>query len=164
MPPDKTLKSAASDHQVDKRPLVGTWVLECYRRISSGEIMYPFGEDAMGWIQYGDDGRVSATLCRAHRSHFTIPVADDWAGDPGEWAEAAQTYLAYTGKWAVIGDTVHHNVDACTYPNWVGKTLVRQIVFGGTPELPALLLTTQPGEFSRSGDTFSELSWTRLRH
>jgi hypothetical protein len=143
------------------RQLVGTWSLFDYRRVEDGRVVYPFGPDALGWIQYGADRRMSATLCRAARPKMAQPVRDDWSGDPGEWAQAAASYLAYTGTWRLQGQSIVHTVDACSYPNWVGRDLVRQVIFSGAAHDPMLKLTTSPAEIGPAATMTSELTWRR---
>lgn len=143
------------------KALCGTWKLVAYRRTSGEEVVYPFGQDARGWLQYGADGRVSATLCRADRSPMTGPVADDWSGDEKEWADAGSSYLSYTGTWSIEEDRVRHRVDACSYPNWTGVELVRRFRFEGCAADPTLTLVTGSGEISSAALMSSELVWRR---
>ena len=142
--------------------LCGTWKLLTYRRIDGDRIVYPFGDDAKGWLQYGADGRVSATLCRRARPVMSHPVADDWSGDEREWATAASSYLAYTGTWSVEAEQVRHHVEACSYPNWTGVELVRRFHFAGCADDPVLTLSTKPGEISQAAKMSSELVWSRI--
>ena len=142
--------------------MVGTWELLRYERRHRGSVLLPFGEDAMGWLQYGGDGRVSATLARRRRPPFAAPPAPDWSGDETAWAQAAMTYVAYTGRYQVEGLRVSHHVDACLYPNWTGITLLRWATLSMVDGEQRLLLdTAPPGEDDDPEKVVSRLWWRR---
>lgn len=141
--------------------VVGTWELLRYERRHRGAVLLPFGEDAVGWLQYGADGRVSATLARRQRPHFATPPAPDWSGDTTAWAQAAMTYVAYTGRYAVRGTEVRHHVDACLYPDWTGTTLVRWATLSHESGEQRLLLDTAPPGADDPEKVVSRLLWRR---
>jgi hypothetical protein len=141
--------------------VLGSWSLIDYRRTRRNQVVLPFGPDPVGYLQYGAEGRMSATLSRRSRPPLQTPIDANWRGDPGEWAEAAMSYVAYTGRYAVEDDRVTHFVDACLYPNWVGTTLTRWAsLVERNGETLLQLDTAPPG----SGDTdalVSHLLWRR---
>lgn len=143
--------------------IVGTWSLIDYRRTRGGDVIFPFGTEPVGFLQYGADGRVSATLARADRPPLAAQPNPDWSGDPHEWAKAAMTYVAYTGRYEVEGDRVAHFVDASLYPDWTGTTLTRWAsLFEQDGETRLLLVTTPPD--APPGDSLvSHLLWRRWR-
>lgn len=141
--------------------ICGTWSLIDYRRTCGADIVLPFGADPVGFLQYGVDGRVSATLARRERPVFNSPVDAHWRGDPGEWAEAAMSYVAYTGRYHVAGTCVSHFVDASLYPNWTGTTLTRWVSLIEAGDETHLLLTTQPPEARDPSILVSHLLWRR---
>ena len=54
-----------------KKPLVGTWQLLSWKNVDEeGNITYPFGEDAIGYVLYSEDGYMSTTLMTANRPNF----------------------------------------------------------------------------------------------
>ena len=141
--------------------VVGSWSLIDYRRTQGDSVVLPFGADPVGFLQYGAEGRMSATLARRERPPLTAPVDAYWRGDPGEWAEAAMTYVAYTGRYVVEGDRVSHVVDACLYPNWTGTTLTRWASLVERDGETLLLLDTAPPGARDPQALVSHLLWRR---
>jgi hypothetical protein len=141
--------------------IVGTWSLIDYRRARGRAVVLPFGEDPVGFLQYGADGRVSATLARRERVPLSAAPGADWRGDPAEWAEAAMSYVAYTGRYRVEGDRVLHFVDASLYPNWTGTTLTRWASLVEAGDETRLLLVTAPPEARNDDNLVSHLLWRR---
>ena len=89
-------------------PLVGTWRLLSWenRDVSGGEVIHPLGEDALGYIMYGQDGRMSVAIARADRAGFA--AGDLLGGSAEERAHAAETYVSYCGTYEWRGETVIH--------------------------------------------------------
>ena len=51
--------------------LIGAWRLLSFEfRNKDGQVSYPFGEDAVGYIIYSQDGYVSITIMSANRPKF----------------------------------------------------------------------------------------------
>jgi hypothetical protein len=56
-------------------PLIGTWRLISWEnRSADGQISYPLGEDAVGYIMYNQDGYVFVAIMRPDR--VTFPGGD----------------------------------------------------------------------------------------
>ncbi len=107
---------------------IGTWrLISCEIRDSEGQVSYPFGEDALGFLIYTDDGYMSGTLMRANRPHFA--VGDVLGGTLEEQAMATQTYLAYCGRYEIQDNKVIHHVESSLFPNWVGVDQARFFEF-----------------------------------
>jgi hypothetical protein len=71
-------------------PLIGTWRLISWEnRDLDGEIVYPLGEDAVGYIMYNEDGYMFVAIMRADRATFA--VGDLLSGNMEEKAYAAGT-------------------------------------------------------------------------
>jgi hypothetical protein len=100
-------------------PLVGTWRLISWEiRSVDGQISYPLGKDAVGYITYNQDGYMSVAISRPNRQKF---VAEDLLGGSAEEkAQAASTYVSYCGRYKFHGDTVSHYVELSLFPNWAG--------------------------------------------
>lgn len=99
--------------------LVGTWKLVGFEtREEDGEVTYPFGKDASGYIMYSADGYVSVAIFPKNRRRFKTD--DILGGTTEEKVAAAESYIAYFGKYEVIEDRVIHHVEASFFPNWVG--------------------------------------------
>jgi hypothetical protein len=100
-------------------PLVGTWRLISWENRSvDGEISYPLGKDAKGYIMYNPDGYMFVAIMRPDRAKFA--AGDLLTGSMQEKAHAAETYVSYCGRYEFQGDTVVHHVDLSLFPNWIG--------------------------------------------
>jgi hypothetical protein len=118
---------------------VGTWRLVSWEnRDEDGNVSYPVGQDAFGYVMYTEDGYMSATVMEANRPNFA--VGDFLGGTPEEQAMAAQTYVAYCGKYEIQANKVIHYVEASLFPNWVGVKQERFFEFKGN----LLSLSTAP--------------------
>jgi lipocalin-like protein len=100
-------------------PLIGTWKLISWENRSvDGQISYPFGRDAVGYITYNQDGYMFVAISRPNREKFA--AGDLLRGSIEEKAQAADTYVSYCGRYEFRGDTVVHHVDLSLFPNWAG--------------------------------------------
>lgn len=119
-------------------PVCGVWQLDQWVEYRDGD---PYVLDAGGRLFYHPDGQMSAILTRRTAS--------------------APLVVAYAGRWSRDGNTVRHAVEHATFADWVGKTLVREIVDFVPGEDGRLLLRTPP-EKSRSGAEYvQDLVWVR---
>jgi hypothetical protein len=105
---------------------------------AQGQISYPFGPAARGYLLYTSDGYMSATLIAPDRRPFA--AGDLLRGDTAEQAAAAATYLSYGGRYEVQEHTVVHYVEVSLFPNWVGSRQERPYTFSGD----RLTLSTAP--------------------
>lgn len=111
--------------------LVGAWTLETYEssELDGAEARYPLGPDARGIIMYTPDGYMSAQIMRVNRAPFAR--GDLAVADIDELATAAKGYLAYSGPYTVLDDSVvAHRVDVSLLPNWIGGTQYRAAQVG----------------------------------
>jgi len=107
-------------------------------RTSTGQVNYPLGQDAGGFIMYSADGYMSAVLYKATRERFG--TRDIMAGTEAQLASASRTYVSYVGRYEVRGGRVHHAVEASLFPDWVGSAQERIFEFEGN----RLTLSTDP--------------------
>lgn len=122
-----------------EQDFVGTWCLVSMEaRSSDGEVTYPLGEDAGGFIMYSPDGYMSVVLFSAGRER--LGTSDIQAGNEAQLADAARTYISYAGRYEVRGERVLHSVEASLFPDWVGSTQERLHKFEGQ----RLTLSTDP--------------------
>jgi len=120
-------------------PFVGTWRLVSFElRSKDGQVRYPFGEDAVGYVMYSHDGYVSFTVMSANRPQFAS--ADIAHGSSAEKAAAVDTYFSYCARYEVRGDRVIHHLEVSLFPNWVGGDQERIFEFEGN----RLILRTPP--------------------
>jgi Lipocalin-like domain len=120
-------------------PLIGTWKLISWENRSvDGQISYPFGRDAVGYIMYNQDGYMFVAISRPNREKFA--AGDLLRGSIEEKAQAADTYVSYCGRYEFRGDTVVHHVDLSLFPNWVGVEQERLVELRGN----RMTLSTHP--------------------
>jgi Lipocalin-like domain len=121
-------------------PLIGTWRLVSWenRSVVDGEVSYPLGKDAVGYIMYDADGYMSVAIMRPDRAKFA--AGDLLRASVEERAQAAGTYVSYCGRYEFRGDTVVHRVELSLFPNWIGVEQERLVEVMGE----RLMLSTRP--------------------
>ena len=98
----------------------GTWRLQSYEiRGPHGEVSYPYGSDATGYLIYTEDGHMAAALMKANRPNFRS--ADIFAAGPDEKRTAYESFASYCGTYEVQEDKVIHHVEVSLFPNWSGS-------------------------------------------
>ena len=139
-------------------PFIGTWKLNSYKIYrADGKIVQPFGEALSGYIHYYNNGYMSVAFSPANRPNFeggTLISATD-----EEKITAFSTFIAYTGKYEIKGNTVLHHVEVSSVPNWIGTILTRHYQIEGK----LLTLTTPPlaiGKQKRVG----KLVWEKIEN
>lgn len=136
---------------------VGTYVLRSFEvRTSDGSVAYPFGQDAVGRITYDEAGRMAVQIMRLDRPPFAS--ADMLSGTSDEIAAAWTGFISYAGRYEVDEDaeTVTHQIEMCSFPNWVGEDQVRHFHLDGS----MIELRTPPVAYG--GDaTVAALAWER---
>jgi hypothetical protein len=106
--------------------LVGAWrLLSWENRAADGQITYPMGADALGYLLYTADGRFSVTISRRGRAGFA--AGDLLSGTTEEQARAVEGFVAYAGRYSFHGDRVIHHVELSLFPNWVGSDQERRV-------------------------------------
>ena len=126
-------------NKMRQNSLVGTWrLISCELRSANGEINYPFGQDASGYITYTEDGYMFVAVMNSNRSKFAS--GDFKRGTTEETVAAARTYLSYCGKYDIQGNTVIHRIEVSSYPNWIGMDQPRFFEFDGD----RLILSSRP--------------------
>ena len=136
-------------------PFIGTWRLLSYEiRRADVDIKYPWGQDPVGLLIYSGDGYMSVAMMSANRTRFVDK--DVKKGTNEEKAAAVDTYVFYSGRYEIQGDTVIHHVEVCLFPNWVGNDQKRTFQFDGNR---LTLSTPLPGgDIQRS----AHLVWERV--
>src|SRR4051812_46886890 len=80
--------------------VIGTWKLVSYEtQDADGNVIYPLGEDAKGFIMYNPDGYMSAQIMALGRPAYESENLH--TGTMEEMAAAAHGYLAYSGRFEV---------------------------------------------------------------
>jgi len=139
-------------HPNDK--LVGTWKLvSASGTTKTGERSEtPYGPNPAGFLTYTADGRVTALISYGGRKPLSVGAQQD------EQAEAFKTFLAYAGRYALVGDKVTHYIEISSIQNYVNKELVRSVKF----QDDQITLVTPPTPVNGKVQTV-ELIWRRLR-
>jgi hypothetical protein len=115
---------------VNPERFVGTWKLISFEtRVENGEVSYPFGNDALGYIMYSADGYMSVTVLPRNRRRFN--TQDILGGTTEEKVAAAESYISYCGRYEVVQDRVIHHVEVSFFPNWAGVDQERFYGFDG---------------------------------
>jgi hypothetical protein len=137
-------------------PLIGTWrLLSWENRGIDGQVSYPFGQDAVGYIMYQQDGYMFVAIMRPHRAPFT--VGDLLRGSTAEKVAAAESYVSYCGRYEFQGDKVIHHIELSLFPNWVGSDQERFVELTGD----RLVLSTRPMVLDGKQQT-AHLVWERV--
>ena len=116
-------------------PLAGTWKLE---RWSSGALE-PFGDQPEGTLVYTAEGTMIAVFMRRGRAAVapSLEALAAWRRAPTSgdlerrFLEAALSFNAYSGRYTLDEDRVHHDVDVALFPEWIGRRLTRTFVVRG---------------------------------
>jgi hypothetical protein len=102
--------------------VLGVWSLVSYQsQDEEGNIIYPLGKDATGFIMYHPEGYMSAQLMSQGRPPYVS--GDLHKGTKDEMAEAALGYLAYAGEFEVNEETntLTHHMEVSMNPTWLGQ-------------------------------------------
>jgi hypothetical protein len=102
-----------------KEELVGTYRL-LYGGIErpDGTVEFPYGEDAIGYLVYLENDRVSWHIMAANRPPFSDP--DLLGGTPEENNIAFRTSNGYFGNYRIEGDVIRYDIEVARLPNMVG--------------------------------------------
>ena len=115
---------------MEENPLVGTWKLVSYSCTDDdGNVDYPLGPEATGYIIYTADGYMSVSMSAANRANYE--TEDLKGGTVEENAAAAETYIAYCGKYELHEDRVVHHIKLALFPNRIGTSQVRYYELSG---------------------------------
>ena len=104
-----------------QNPFVGTWRLVSYKlRGSNGQVSYPLGQDAVGYIIYSEDGYMSVALMAANRLKFA--AGDPRGGTDEDKIVAADSYVSYCGRYEIQGGKVVHHVKLASFLTGWGRS------------------------------------------
>ncbi len=140
-------------------PFLGTWRLISWEnRYETGQLGYPLGPEAVGYLTYTADGYVFAQIMAAARA--PLATQNPFGGADAEAAAAARSHMSYCGTYeARAGDgggEVVHRVAVSDFPNWVGGEQLRFYKF----EDGKLVLSAPPFQ-TRKGEITTFLIWER---
>ena len=140
-------------------PFLGTWRLISWEnRDAGGQLGYPLGPDALGYITYTADGYIFAQIMAVERA--TLATQNPFGGVDAEAAAAARSHMSYCGRYEVRtggeNDEVVHRVAISDFPNWVGGEQLRFYKFEGEK----LILSAPPFQ-TKKGEITTFLIWER---
>ncbi len=136
-------------------PFLGTWRLISWEnRDAGGQLGYPLGPDALGYITYTADGYIFAQIMAAERA--PLATQNPFGGADAEAAAAARSHMSYCGKYEVRNGEVVHQVAVSDFPNWVGGEQLRFYKF----EDDKLILSAPPFQ-TKKGEITTFLIWER---
>jgi hypothetical protein len=136
-------------------PFLGTWRLISWEnRDETGQLGYPLGPDATGFITYTADGFMFAQIMAANRE--PLATQNPFGGGDAEAAAAARNHMSYCGRYEVQNGEVIHQVAVSSFPNWVGGEQLRFYKF----EDEKLILSAPPFQ-TRKGEITTFLIWER---
>jgi hypothetical protein len=122
-----------------REALVGAWqLLSWENRAADGQVTYPMGTDALGYLFYTASGRFSVTISRRGRAGFA--AGDLLSGTTQEQVRAVEGFVAYAGRYSFHADRVVHHVELSLFPNWVGSDQQRWVELAGD----RLILSARP--------------------
>jgi len=139
--------------QITPDRVIGTWKLvHAISRTEAGERNEnPYGVGPSGLLTYSSDGRVVALISFGGRKPLSVKCKAE------EKLEAFDTFLAYAGRYSLVGDRMTHHVEISSIQNYVGRDLVRTMSF----EDDRITLVTPPTPVNGKVRTV-ELTWQRL--
>jgi hypothetical protein len=98
-----------------REALVGAWKLRSWEnRAADGQVTYPMGTDALGFLLYAADGRFSVTMSRAGSSQFA--AGDLVGGTAEEKARVVEGFVAYAGPLQLPWRPCHPPCGAVAVP------------------------------------------------
>jgi hypothetical protein len=135
--------------------IVGTYRLISTKQIvvATGEVT-PFGNNTIGYITYGADGRMMDLVGDADR-----PAPKTGKLDEATKARLFDTMGGYGGTYTFDGRTMIHHIDIATRPAMVGTDVVRYVERRGN----TLVFTSEAAPSPRDGVVVKlEFVWEKL--
>src|ERR1700693_5963963 len=138
--------------------LVGAWKLISASSTTENGVIKKdvYGPNPTGMLTCTTDGRMMTIIAMGDRK--PLSVADRVAAPIEERAEAFSTFIAYAGRYSLVGDKETLHIDVSSLQNWVGTDQVRYVSLHGNQ----LILRTPPMPRGGVLQTF-ELVWERLK-
>jgi hypothetical protein len=117
--------------------IVGVWkfVSNNSKEVASGKVVYPYGENPVGYIVYTKGGRLIFTLVGDKRAKPAGANATD-----AERVALFNTLATGSGTYKVEGNTLTTTYDSSWHQIWTGTTQKRMIAIAGNK----LTITSAP--------------------
>jgi hypothetical protein len=144
--------------RAEDNPLVGTWRIVSFDRenVDTKAVSKGFGGNAMGFVTYTSDGRVSFMAIDAKRK----PPAQTYATDD-EAISLYRTMNAYVGSYRVQGDQINIHIDIASNQVLNNTDAIRFFKIDGD----RLTSTTPPekNSFLKDQTTIAKLVYERVK-
>lgn len=146
--------------------LAGAWKLVAWEvKDAQGKVSYPFGPRPVGYLLYTQDGFMAGNIMDTSRPQLGA-TREGMAQPRGRfallsptylkvllrWFAATTKYVAYSGRYEIVGDKIIHHVEMDLIPDSAGT--VRERLF--TLEGDRLTLAIPP-----LGGSTNTLVWQR---
>ena len=139
--------------EANRHALCGSWALVSFElRMPNGDLAYPFGREATGYLFYNEQGFMSAAFMGSER---VAPQSADLA-DTAKNVNYDQ-FNAYCGRFDVHGDRIVHHVEVASLTQWCGLDQERIFKIDGD----RLILETPPLAINAQAPT-GYLVWERV--
>ncbi len=103
--------------------VIGTWQLTSYQlKDNFGNLVFPFGEHAQGFLIYNKSGYVTAQIMKPGREKYDGKSLFD--GNDKVLAESARGYISYVARYTVnvADNTVTHDIILSLNPGLIGNS------------------------------------------
>jgi len=111
-------------------PLLGAWRLKSLEtRASDGSVSYPWGKEVLGYVIASPEGYFCVAIMNANRKKFSSQ--DMKGGTVEERANAADSYISYSGPCEIEKDKFRVKVEVSLFPNWIGGIQERNFKIEG---------------------------------
>jgi len=115
---------------MERNRFVGTWrLVSLETRTLEGQVSYPLGPDAVGYLMYTEDGYMCGAMANVVRPEFA--GGDVRRATIEEKVAAWDTYVSYCGRYEIRDNKIIHHIAVGFFPNWVGAELARAFEFDG---------------------------------
>jgi hypothetical protein len=96
-------------------PLFGAWRLKSLEtKASDGSVSYPWGKETLGYVVISPEGYFCVAIMSASRRRFSSQ--DMKGGSAEERANAADSYISYSGPCEIEKDTFRVKVEVSLFP------------------------------------------------
>lgn len=107
-----------------KLNIFGTWRLVHYKIFIKDKILFPFGEDGLGYLIYSEDGHMSVQFMRASRPKYASNDFQNFL--PEEKMELAENFGGYAGRYSISDDAIIHYPEVSSFPNFIYSPQIRK--------------------------------------
>jgi hypothetical protein len=142
------------------KELVGTWKLISFKITwdKTDKVIYPFGEDALGYLIYTLDGHMSVQFMRANRTNCST---DEYKNlSTKEKIEIATNFGGYSGTYQIHENKIIHHPLISAFPNFIRIPQVREYEL--VKDLLILKCAYPKKEMRKEG--LSQIIWERLKN